>query len=97
MSQPSSYSHRTGSSAILLPLHPQVDEPEALRKMREEREAREARERAEKEAKQQETNDAAAAADAKLRAETGNFISGQDLREARMVDEYERQKVDLCS
>ena len=62
----------------------QVDEPEALRKMREEREARE---RAE-----QEAQDAAASADAKRRAETGDFISGQDLREARLVDEYTRQQ-----
>ena len=65
-----------------------ADEPEALRKMREEREAREAQ------AAQaaQDAADTAAAADAKRRAETGNFISGQDLREARMVDEYKRQK-----
>ena len=62
----------------------QVDEPEALRKMREEREARE---RAE-----QEAQDAAASADAKRRAETGDFIAGQDLREARLVDEYTRQQ-----
>jgi len=70
-----------------------ADEPEALRKMRDEREAREARERAEREASNAAAaSDTAAAADAKLRAETGNFISGQDLREARMVDEYKRQK-----
>ena len=53
------------------------------------REEREARERAEQEAK-----DTAAAADAKKRSETGNFISGQDLREARMVDEYKRQQAE---
>jgi hypothetical protein len=67
----------------------EVEEPEALRKMREEREAREKME--------QEAKDAAAAADAKMRSATGNFVSGQDLREARMVDEYKKQQADAVA
>ena len=66
-----------------------ADEPEALKKMRLEREEREKRE--------QEAKDAAAAADAKLRAETGKFVSGQDLREARMSDAYELEQKKLGS
>jgi hypothetical protein len=67
----------------------EIEEPEALRKMREEREARE---RAAQEAKQQQASDDAAAADARVRAETGNFVAGQDLREMRMVEEFKRQQ-----
>jgi hypothetical protein len=47
------------------------DEPEALRKMREEREARESREQEQ------------ALLDAQRRAKNNDFVSGQDLREAR--------------
>ncbi|EKX43070.1 hypothetical protein GUITHDRAFT_110795 [Guillardia theta CCMP2712] len=55
-----------------------MDEPEALRRMREERERQEAEEVAMK--------------DAARRAEEKNFVAGQDLRESRLIDEYERQK-----
>ena len=54
------------------------NEPEALKQMRLAREREEA--------------EAAAAADARQRADTGNFIAGQDVREQRLIDEFARQK-----
>jgi hypothetical protein len=71
---------RTQNAQIRARQRAQDNEPEALKQMRL------ARERDEAEAA------AAAAAEARRRADSGDFVAGQDVREQRLIDEYAKQQ-----